>query len=76
MIQYSRVIEALWQELDDIRTRESEELADIDDPNCYGAGHCSGAIAAVDTVIAFLRERCGETWQSSRSTPTGDRADG
>jgi hypothetical protein len=46
----------LRQMLDDIRTRESEERADIDDPNCYGAGYCAGAVAAVDTILAFLEE--------------------
>lgn len=46
----------LRQELDDMRTRESEELSDIEAPNSYAAGWCSGVVATVDHLKEFLNE--------------------
>ena len=36
--------------LDEIQQRETEELRDIKDQNCYAAGYAAGALAAVKEI--------------------------
>lgn len=49
-----RLLNLLYQEMDDIRTRASEDMAEMVDPNCYAAGWCAGAIAAIDRLKDFV----------------------
>lgn len=52
IVIFSRFREAL----EEIRSRETEEMSDMSDPNCYGAGYSSGMIAAADELIMCLEE--------------------
>lgn len=52
LVIFSRFREAL----EEIRSRETEEMSDMSDPNCYGTGYSSGMIAASDELIVCLDE--------------------
>lgn len=45
----------------EIIEREREDLSDMADPNCYGAGWSSGAINAAEEIIACLAEEEAES---------------
>jgi hypothetical protein len=50
------IIERLREACHEIIEREREDLADMADPNCYGAGYCAGSIAVAREVLALLDE--------------------
>jgi hypothetical protein len=50
------ITERLREVCHEIIEREREDLADMADPNCYGAGYCAGSIAVAREVLECLDE--------------------
>lgn len=50
------ILQRITEAAHEIIEREREELADMDDPNCFGAGWSQGAISTAKEILDCLNE--------------------
>jgi len=50
------IIQRIAEAAHEIIEREREDLTNMDDPNCFGAGYAHGAISAAKEILDCLNE--------------------